>query len=342
MDADNAINPSQVTVVTVTYGDRRHLLEPVLRAALAQEVGKIIVVNNGTSWNVDALANAMGSKVIVLNMDGNVGSAGGYSEGIALAMETECKAIWLLDDDNLPKADCLKELLHATNLADSEKFVALAARPRFIANLTAFATKESFAKKSNYFLGFHVLEIPAKLKKLFTRSQPRNISTHCADINICIAPYGGMLFHKSLPYDIGLPKAELCLYADDSEYAWRMVHSSYSIRLICSAVVDDLDNWEHTFHRKFGITAWLDAPTFRLYYGMRNHIWFAFYRVCKNKILFLFNGLIFFIILVSLGALQGKYRVITTIYDAAHDGLSSDLGENHKYLLPGNETKNRP
>ncbi|MBU2861292.1 hypothetical protein HF290_13060, partial [Acidithiobacillus ferrooxidans] len=116
----------------------------------------------------------------------------------------------------------------------------------------------------------------------------------------------------------------------------------YSIRLICSAVVDDLDNWEHTFHRKFGITAWLDAPTFRLYYGMRNHIWFAFYRVCKNKMLFLFNGLIFFIILVSLGALQGKYRVITTIYDAAHDGLSSDLGENHKYLLPGNETKNRP
>lgn len=110
MDADNAINPSQVTVVTVTYGDRRHLLEPVLRAALAQEVGKIIVVNNGTSWNVDALANAMGSKVIVLNMDGNVGSAGGYSEGIALAMETECKAIWLLDDDNLPKK-LLKKIL---------------------------------------------------------------------------------------------------------------------------------------------------------------------------------------------------------------------------------------
>ncbi len=335
MDTDNAINPGQVTVVTVTYGDRRHLLEQVLRATLAQEVGKIIVVNNGASWNMDALASTTESKVIVLNMDTNVGSAGGFSAGIARAMETDCELIWLLDDDNLPNADCLKELLHATNLINSEKFVALAARPRFIGSLTTSAKNESFTKKVNYFLEFHVLDIPIKIKKLFSRTRPTKVNTHCRDISLSIAPYGGMLFHKSLVHDIGFPKADLCLYADDSEYAWRMVHRGYSIRLICSAIVDDLDDWEDIFHRKFGIIAWLDAPIYRIYYGMRNHIWFAYYKVCTNRKLFLLNGFIFLTILISIGVFKLKYREIIAIYDAAHDGLFSKLGESHKYPLPG-------
>ncbi|MGR2929430.1 glycosyltransferase [Acidithiobacillus ferriphilus] len=335
MDTDNAISPGQVTVVTVTYGDRRHLLEQVLRAALAQEVGKIIVVNNGASWNVDALASTMESKVIVLNMDGNVGSAGGFSAGIARAIETDGEVIWLLDDDNLPNTDCLKELLHATNQSDSEYFIALAARPRMIANLNASATQHFFEKKSNYFLGIHILDIPRKIIKLLFSSDPKQVSAKCTDINVWTAPYGGLFFHKSLVNTIGLPKAELCLYVDDSEYTWRMVHHGYPIQLICRATINDIDDWEERSHGKFGMTAWLSVPSYRFYYFMRNQIWFAFHQVCKNKILFLFNGLIFFIVLGSVSILQGKFHAITTMYNAAYDGIFSRLGESYKYPLPG-------
>ena len=71
----NAAN--HVTVVSVTYGDRRQFVEPMLRAALDQGVGKVILVSNGSPWDVEALAASLDSaRIEVFRLEHNLGSAG--------------------------------------------------------------------------------------------------------------------------------------------------------------------------------------------------------------------------------------------------------------------------
>ena len=103
--------PSPVTVVTVTYGERRALLHQVLDALPAQGVSRAVVVDNGARWPVkDELAAAYGDFVDVVEMGRNTGSAGGFAAGIQRALETGAEFIWLLDDDNRPVPDCLAAL----------------------------------------------------------------------------------------------------------------------------------------------------------------------------------------------------------------------------------------
>ena len=73
---------SKVCAVTVTYGNRFHLLNQVIDAALSEGVYKIIVVDNNSELvsrnKLMEYEKLLNGKIKVLYLDDNYGSAGGF------------------------------------------------------------------------------------------------------------------------------------------------------------------------------------------------------------------------------------------------------------------------
>ncbi len=106
---------NNVFVVTVTYGNRFHLLRQVIEAAFNEGVDKVIVVDNNSGLEsrkrLREYHRLNKDKVDVLYLSENLGSAGGFKKGLERAYnDSECEFIWLLDDDNLPMPGSLKIL----------------------------------------------------------------------------------------------------------------------------------------------------------------------------------------------------------------------------------------
>lgn len=72
-----------VCVVTVTYGERSHLLKQVLDSCLQDEhIKKIIVVDNASNLTETFFNGYDHEKVRWVRLEENMGSAGGYKAGI--------------------------------------------------------------------------------------------------------------------------------------------------------------------------------------------------------------------------------------------------------------------
>ena len=104
-----------VFCVIVTYSDRFHLLQQVIRSCINEGVDKIIVVDNNSEINskkkLKQLELELGGYLRVLYLNKNLGSAGGYKRGLEEAyQDCDCEYIWLLDDDNKPDAGSLNVL----------------------------------------------------------------------------------------------------------------------------------------------------------------------------------------------------------------------------------------
>ena len=103
----------RVAVVVVTY-NRLNLLKESIEALKKQsrKPEAIIVVNNGSTDGTDLwLASQNG--LIVYNQQ-NLGGAGGFARGIKEAYDADFDWIWVMDDDGYPAANCLENLLNAT------------------------------------------------------------------------------------------------------------------------------------------------------------------------------------------------------------------------------------
>ena len=72
----------------------------------------VVVDNASTDGTADAVAGAH-PDVQLLRLDHNTGGAGGFAAGIAAALADDAELIWLMDDDTVPEAGALDELLAA-------------------------------------------------------------------------------------------------------------------------------------------------------------------------------------------------------------------------------------
>lgn len=101
----------KVLAVVVTH-NRRDLLSRCLDALDAQ-VGiepKVLVINNAST---DGTVEMLGARGVDCLTQDNVGSAGGWHRGIAVANERGFDAVWLMDDDGFPDPGSLVELVSA-------------------------------------------------------------------------------------------------------------------------------------------------------------------------------------------------------------------------------------
>lgn len=274
----STLTPERTCAVTVTYGDRFGLLEQVLHALLQINIGHIIVVDNASATaSQQALYTFVEqhakSTMTVLTMTHNLGSAGGYKTGIEAALEAGCDFVWLLDDDNVPAEDAFGHLQDAyVELASEHVLLALCALRDDRAHLKAWAQGVQAAiTRPSSVLGFHLLDVPAKLLSRFQKKTP------CRLCPLPFAPYGGMLLPRVTVETIGSPDARFYLYSDDYEYTYRITQQGGQIILVPASRIMDVDTSWHVRKKKTrALQQLFTTPSDeRIYYATRNAIYWT-------------------------------------------------------------------
>lgn len=336
MTGSDAPVPS-VAVVTVTYGSRWGSLFEVL-SALTQTgspVADIVVVDNGSDYDVRERAEPLDARIHVVRLAGNAGSAVGFRVGIATACERQRgELIWLLDDDNRPRSDALARLIACFQSLGSSTANAVAAiRPDLREFVLAATGLMRIRIPPNSFLGFHAALIPEKaMRRVRARNTAwRDEARMLQRVDVQYVPYGGLLFHRDWVTRIGLPREDFYLYADDYEFTSRIPAAGGRIVLCPGAKVEDL---EKSWHQKPGrshVYFARDANLRRLYYSIRNGVFLERSRFVSSAAVYWMNRVVYLAALTAYSLFVDRdpwlsFGRLRLLVRAMHDGDRGRLG----------------
>ncbi|MGF6953420.1 GT2 family glycosyltransferase [Neobacillus sp. B4I6] len=330
------MNNGKVCIVTVTYGNRIHLLKEVL-ASINKEmsVHKIIIVNNGSK--IDEI-NKMNIRpeIQIIDLKENTGSANAFNLGLKEAIISECDYIMTIDDDNLPEKGCIKNLLNyymEISKVTGNKIALLAYREdRLDFKKMAEGSEINNAFSLNdSFLGWDLGKIPFKIyNKLFARNNDNQLKeNNFVDYTkVPIAPYGGLFFHKSLLKIIGFPNEHYFLYCDDYDFTFRINKFANGIYLIPSSKIIDIDKtWFVKEKHGFIMSFMTSNSSFRIFYGIRNRVYFETRNLVNNRFKYYLNKISFIMIIFLLSVLMNKNDRFMMIMKAIKNGNKGILGK---------------
>jgi GT2 family glycosyltransferase len=330
---------SKLTVVTVTYGNRWHLLQKVLREVLAQGVREVVLVDNAAILPTDELAAEFGNFVKIVHLPHNSGSAVGFKTGIMHALEAGAEYVLMLDDDNVPAHGSVAKLTGALSDLDHQcrgPVAVLGNRTHTNSAMTGDLTAKKVYLRPASFMGFHIFDIPFKLFKRIRKwaSIPKNQDIPPL-LNVDVCTYGGLMFHRSLIEKVGLPREDFVLYMDDYELTYRITASGGSIFLVTDANINDLEiqwNTGERFTNTF--KAWLlGEGEIRAYYTARNLCYFETNLQHHSGWLRWVNKAFYLVILNYFAWRLGKYDRLSQLHKAICDGESGKMGINPEFLL---------
>lgn len=322
-----------ICVVTVTYGDRWPFLEQVIKTVLTLEnVTNVIVVDNASVYNVEYECKTLAdSRIKVISVLQNKGSAGGYKIGLEyFKNQTEADFVWLLDDDNLPNKDALRKLTdewYSISCEDDKKALfSLRTDRRQHINIARGANSIRYYLIPNGFMGFNLFRIPLnqyhKIRDKFIHSKPFKRKAAMPYV-----PYGGLFFHKSMIDRIGYPDERFFLYADDSEYSYRITEQGGTIWLIPASQITDIDkSFSAQYKHRFWRSIFLDLWSFRTYYQVRNSIFFYSRITISNSTIYKINKWLYLHMLYLQSIISSKQGNYKKFLKAVNDGLSGNLG----------------
>ncbi|MDO4605984.1 MAG: glycosyltransferase [Bowdeniella nasicola] len=232
-----------VTAVVVAY-NRRDLLTQTLTALAGQSrpVDRVLVIDNASTDDSAGVATAHPVGAEVITMPRNLGGAGGFTAGIARAVNAGADLVWLMDDDTIPSATALEALLQAR--ADYP------GTPAVLASRAVWKDGRQ-----------HPMNTP--------RNRPgasRELRQHAAQIDtrqIRSASFVSVLIDARAIWEDGLPEADFFLWNDDFEYTARLLRHRVGLYVPASVVTH--------MTRTFGASE-VD-PGARFYNEVRNKIW---------------------------------------------------------------------
>jgi GT2 family glycosyltransferase len=323
-----------VTAAIVTYGARRDLLLAVLERLQVEGVGRAVVIDNGAHWPVaTTLAERFGDWTQVVTMGANTGSSRGFAAAFEAAVWTDKPLVWVLDDDNCPREGCLAVLLaayaqHAAHTpVDLQAVVAARAE-----HSTGNVSDRQLLTRWDSFGGFHVADVVNKIVRRLPRRQASDVPR---DRQVGVTHFGGMLFHRSLVDRFGLPRSDFFMYADDTEFTWRITAAGGRIIQVADAVVEDLEPAAQQTARlrnRF-VAALLTDSDFRSYYAVRNLAFFESRFRRRNRVIFALNRLLFFAILHFYARKMGRIENYDFIRRSVAEGLAGRLGLDGRFPL---------
>ena len=286
----------RVISVIVTYADRFNLLKQVLDSCLISGVSKIIIVDNNSDKNskekLHLFCKDHKGQITVIWNKSNLGSAKAYKQGLQKAHAIkDHDFIWMLDDDNKPRENALKILKDFWRVRPEKVETLLSFRPDRLQYKEAVIKNDPnlVLGRENSFLGFHLIE---KISKRFVLGKVSNNEKSFGEI--AYSPYGGMFFNKSILDEIGYPNADYFLYSDDHAWSYRITKANKKIYLLLDSVVDDIDtSWAIKDKKSNMFSKMSKAPSFRLYYTVRNRLLFEKKYLTTNLIIYKFNQFLF-------------------------------------------------
>ena len=236
--------PPRVIAVTVSY-NRRDLLLEGLAATLAQTrpPDAVIVVDNASQDGTAAAVRGGFPSVRLAETGSNLGGAGGFAYGMALALADGADLIWLMDDDVVPGPDALQALIQARDAQPARP-------PALVASRVLWTDGRE-----------HPMNTPRP--KPFATAAERTAAAAAGCVPIRSASFVSILVDAAKCRELGLPQADYFLWNDDFEFTTRLLRRNAGWLCPASIVVHKT--------RTFGSTD-VD-PGERFYYEVRNKIW---------------------------------------------------------------------
>lgn len=234
----------RITAVVVTW-NRKELLREALWALKIQTtlIDRVVVVDNASEDGTNELLRDEFGGVDVVTMAHNTGGAGGFTKGLAVALEGEPDAVWLMDDDTVPEPSALEAMLTAR--------AAYAGGP-----LALIASKVVWTDGRDHPMNTPRLKPGVQAGELAAAEAVR-----CVPIRS--ASFVSILVDAATVRERGLPLADYFLWNDDFEFTTRLIRGQRALYCPASVVVHKT--------KTFGAT---DAdPGERFYFEVRNKIW---------------------------------------------------------------------
>lgn len=329
-------------MVTVTYGKRWNFLRECIQSALDDGVDAVIVIDNNSKENIEDLCSEyFPLNVHVFKQDQNIGSSGGYSLGIKLAIDRKFDYIFLLDDDNKIIQGTYKKLksrfddLLQHYQVTKAIFALCAYRPMHEPEIATGSKILKLYTLSQSFFGFHFLDLPIKIIKrlpFFRNVTQAGKPDKFVELNKAV--WSGLFFHKDLISNIGLPIAELMIYSDDIEFTQRIIQRGGKIVLNTDAPLFEMDkSWNVGNNVSNSFDNYLLAEgDFRIYYAIRNQAYIESHKMVCG-LLWKINKNIYLGLLLIRALFLLRLKRWQLIYGAVEDGRRAKLGVNKEFPL---------
>lgn len=324
-----------LVVLVVTYGSKKRYpsLLSTINSAIDAGAKQVFVVGNGTEYN---LKQTMGlrEKVEVLSLEGNHGSAFGFTYGIHAIINSKHVDIndyvLILDDDVLVRENLLVELKKIRDNSVNDKTVWSLLRVGRDDTFTHDYDK-TLLSYNNTIAAFTVFSTKKTLKPRRTRgvAEPP------------FAPWAGFLLTKSQLQKIKLPDIKYFVYVEDQVFSFEVQRAGFTIRRSASLGLDE------------GSTSWFQSKTgtatsgYRAYYRnekepgrflykIRNDVYFitregfvtSKFKYGINVLAYLVLGFFKYAPKNKQGIIRFRHLVL-----AVKLGLSGELGENSEWSL---------
>lgn len=326
----------KITAIVVTYGNRWALLKNLIHCLTSEElIAEIVIVNNASHYDVTTACSAENfPKVVIVNHDVNIGSAGGFSAGISCAVSRGADFVFLLDDDNLSLPGTLPKLLRTHNslvLHSREPIVVVAYRKCQYDNF--WNVQQKLIRYQDDFMGFNVFNA---LQRYFLPVRQCNVKVSGPEFFNATrrGPYSGMLLSAHSLQMIGLPHKDMIIYYDDVEWLIRILNIGGTVFLDTDACIEEQnDNYASSvFNKPIVGIVFADSES-KIYYLIRNRIYLDVHIEYKKSWYYAVNKYCFLGLLLICSLVFGKLRRMNTILDACVDGTKGRLGMNLRYEL---------
>ena len=320
-----------VTILSATYADRKYILTKTLPLwEKLESVVRIILIDNDSSYSVaDFVKQEWYQKVEVFTFSENMGSAWAYKKAMEIAnAHDDTEYCIILDDDNLISQETLLKLIvHHQSLEvryPDKPIVCLSVRMNMavmLEDLSHQKTPPEPTKNSSAFCGVDVFSLFSRL----WWSKDDHTYHHEA-ISLLWGTYWGSFFHKKLIDQVGTPREELFLYADDPEWGIRIYDQWGKIILFTDCSIDDIDDsWWVNRDEKGNLirkraNPLVQGSDFRIFYGIRGLVWLEHNFFIKNPIRYFLNQCTVIGWMGVLAIFMGKWRRYKIILQAIRHG----------------------
>ncbi len=204
----------RVGTIVVTY-NRKDLLKECLEAIINQtyKVASIILIdNNSTDGTYEMLcASGLFNQIIYRKLKQNIGGSGGFNAGFIEAEKYDYDWLWIMDDDTIPKPDCLEKLIAAKEAIEREEETTKQERPI------------SYLASAIYGANGEFMNVPGVSRKKSGNGYEywyKYLSEGM--IQIGRATFVSLLISWKAVKKVGYPMRDYFIWGDDTEYTNRL------------------------------------------------------------------------------------------------------------------------
>lgn len=260
----------KVASIIISY-NRKELLEKCIESILKGSiVPEIIVVDNASSDGTQEFIRVKFPSVKLIELNENLGPAGGAEEGQKYAFKEDYDAVWMLDDDVKIDKYSLEKLIKRFDILSS------LFGDKIFCTSVAYGD-ENFKKPLFNLLRYN--SITGITKRIDEKEYSKEFFPYD------VGPMHGLFISKKVMQEVGFFNGKFFGWYDDTEYVLRAKKRGFQ-----GYAITDSKIFHPTEYRKrvkiFGknITFIAGRPI-RMYFGTRNNIiaqrsflpWFNFY-----------------------------------------------------------------